>query len=248
MEENKFFINKNSSSIILEGKDVLTFLQRLSTNDFTNFKDVKFTTTCFLNDKGKIVDICDIYLFNDKYYLTSQSKYFGETIKYLEKYIIMDDVKIIKNELYNSDLEMFRVIENTEEELKLKNINLGQININEFTFQKYNPLELNLWKYISFGKGCYLGQEVIARLDTYQKISKQLVLLVSEENNFELSLNTDDIIDSKNNVVGKIISNVNCDKKNYYLGVVQRNGLNNDSLFTKDKIELEQVKCFNKTE
>jgi folate-binding protein YgfZ len=38
-----------------------------------------------------------------------------------------------------------------------------------------NPLECGLEKYVSFTKGCYIGQEVISRLDTYDKISKHLV-------------------------------------------------------------------------
>ncbi len=37
-----------------------------------------------------------------------------------------------------------------------------------------NPLEANLQEFVSFTKGCYIGQEVIARLDTYKKIQKQL--------------------------------------------------------------------------
>ena len=41
--------------------------------------------------------------------------------------------------------------------------------------QSYNPLETGLWGSISFTKGCYIGQEVIARLDTYQKVQKHLV-------------------------------------------------------------------------
>ena len=41
----------------------------------------------------------------------------------------------------------------------------------------YNPLETGLWGSISFTKGCYIGQEVIARLDTYQKVQKHLVSL-----------------------------------------------------------------------
>ena len=41
----------------------------------------------------------------------------------------------------------------------------------------YNPLEAGLWGLISFTKGCYIGQEVIARLDTYQKVQKHLVRL-----------------------------------------------------------------------
>ena len=38
----------------------------------------------------------------------------------------------------------------------------------------YNPLEAGLNGSIDFSKGCYIGQEVIARLDTYQKVQKQL--------------------------------------------------------------------------
>ena len=41
--------------------------------------------------------------------------------------------------------------------------------------EDYNPLEAGLLKHISFNKGCYVGQEVIARLDTYKKVSKYLV-------------------------------------------------------------------------
>ena len=41
--------------------------------------------------------------------------------------------------------------------------------------EDYNPLEAGLLKHISFNKGCYIGQEVIARLDTYKKVSKYLV-------------------------------------------------------------------------
>ncbi len=43
--------------------------------------------------------------------------------------------------------------------------------------EAYNPLETGLWGSISFTKGCYIGQEVIARLDTYQKVKQHLVSL-----------------------------------------------------------------------
>lgn len=43
-----------------------------------------------------------------------------------------------------------------------------------------NPLECGLNEYVSFTKGCYIGQEVIARLDAYDKISKHMVGLKFE--------------------------------------------------------------------
>ena len=38
-------------------------------------------------------------------------------------------------------------------------------------------MELNLIHLIDFEKGCYVGQEVIARLDTYDKVQKKLIML-----------------------------------------------------------------------
>ena len=45
----------------------------------------------------------------------------------------------------------------------------------------FNPYEAGLRQAISFTKGCYLGQEVIARLETYDKIQRKLVGLVFDE-------------------------------------------------------------------
>ena len=41
--------------------------------------------------------------------------------------------------------------------------------------EAYNPLETRLLELISFTKGCYVGQEVVARLNTYNKVQKYLV-------------------------------------------------------------------------
>lgn len=38
----------------------------------------------------------------------------------------------------------------------------------------YNPLEAGLWHTISFSKGCYIGQETIARLNTYKGVKQHL--------------------------------------------------------------------------
>jgi tRNA-modifying protein YgfZ len=40
--------------------------------------------------------------------------------------------------------------------------------------EDYNPLEAGLWHTISFDKGCYIGQETIARLNTYNGVKQQL--------------------------------------------------------------------------
>jgi aminomethyltransferase len=41
----------------------------------------------------------------------------------------------------------------------------------------YIPLEANLWDDVSFNKGCYTGQEIIARMESRGKLAKRLVKL-----------------------------------------------------------------------
>ncbi|NEO25453.1 MAG: folate-binding protein YgfZ [Kamptonema sp. SIO4C4] len=40
--------------------------------------------------------------------------------------------------------------------------------------EDYNPLEAGLWRAVAFDKGCYIGQETIARLNTYKGVKQRL--------------------------------------------------------------------------
>ena len=60
--------------------------------------------------------------------------------------------------------------------------------------ENYNPLEAGLKKYINFSKGCYVGQEVIARLDTYSKVRNKLVLIKSDTEVDSELINKDKLI------------------------------------------------------
>jgi tRNA-modifying protein YgfZ len=75
--------------------------------------------------------------------------------------------------------------------LQQKLIDLGAVTLNEDAWEclridrgrpkpdaelteDYNPLEVGLWDTISFTKGCYIGQETIARLNTYKGVKQYL--------------------------------------------------------------------------
>ena len=47
--------------------------------------------------------------------------------------------------------------------------------------EEVNPLEAGLWEAVSFTKGCYVGQEVVARLNTYEKVKRYLSKLCLDE-------------------------------------------------------------------
>ncbi len=69
--------------------------------------------------------------------------------------------------------------------------------------ESYNPLEAGLIGSIDFTKGCYIGQEVIARLDTYQKIQKHLVRL---EFSADATVSEGDTLNDDGREVGKVTS------------------------------------------
>ena len=86
----------------------------------------------------------------------------------------------------------------------------------------YNPHEAKLINLVDFKKGCYIGQEVIARLDTYDKVQKHLVGLCfpeSIETNEKFSL-----LDDQKNEVGVITSIAFSPKfkKNIALGYIKK--------------------------
>lgn len=45
---------------------------------------------------------------------------------------------------------------------------------------EYIPLETGLWDDVSFSKGCYIGQEIIARMESRGRLAKKMVLLQLE--------------------------------------------------------------------
>lgn len=81
----------------------------------------------------------------------------------------------------------------------------------------YIPLELGLWDEISFNKGCYTGQEIIARMESRQKLAKMLVRL----NPSQLVANGTLLFQNKKRV-GQVTSGVVApDGQNYMIGVIR---------------------------
>ena len=88
--------------------------------------------------------------------------------------------------------------------------------------EEFNPLEAGLIDHISFNKGCYIGQEVVARLNTYDKVQRKLVKL-----SWDGLLEGNEIF-SGGKVVGVITSNL----EGVGLGFVRNNFANLESGLT----------------
>ena len=120
--------------------------------------------------------------------------------------ILDDDSKSIESiESYMKSQNIFQMKESEFNSFRIKNmIPICGREVNNL----YNPLEIGISHMIDFDKGCYIGQEVIARLDTYDKVQRKLMIL-----------------DKKKDI--NIISSKGCDitssDDNYCLAVVKKN-------------------------
>ncbi len=72
--------------------------------------------------------------------------------------------------------------------------------------QDYNPLEANLGKFVSFSKGCYIGQEVLARIDSYNKLQRRLVGFVIERGKGKGRVEEGALVYANDNEIGKLTS------------------------------------------
>ncbi|MGD8778265.1 MAG: glycine cleavage T C-terminal barrel domain-containing protein [Ignavibacteria bacterium] len=92
---------------------------------------------------------------------------------------------------------------------------------------EFIPSELELLNEIDFTKGCYIGQEIIARLDTYDKVQKGLggIEFVDDE----IKEEDFSLVDLSNKEVGIITSIAKSIKQDKWIGLaVIRKAFNND--------------------
>ncbi|MBS1518390.1 MAG: hypothetical protein JSS91_09925 [Bacteroidetes bacterium] len=124
------------------------------------FSSEKFNIECEKN-KAYVINENDILFCND---LLSPAVNIICSEKHIDVYRnILKDYELLNCGEY----EFMRISSLTPE---------GKNELNE----QINPMECGLDKFISFTKGCYIGQEVIARIESQSKIPKQMVKINSD--------------------------------------------------------------------
>ncbi len=273
----------NLGKLRLLGKDVVDFMNRISTNDLRGLTPGTGAVTVLTDEKGKMIDVVNLCLlkvengYQEAVLFLSPGS--AEDVKsWFDKLIIMDDVKyeditddyvvisiygygvreIISPEfkvdhkrfldisempLYNfvrgfmlgSEVLMIRVdgfsslgynlVCKRDEAVAIWELlqSRGLVAIGHDVFdvlrveagipfygkeitRDYNPLEANLFRFVSFSKGCYIGQEVLARIDSYNKLQRRLVGLMIEDKKGKLKFNKDAVVFSGDEEIGKVTS------------------------------------------
>ncbi len=135
-----------------------------------------------------------------KYWILTYSIIADKLVEYLLGHKSVFDLSMIGENAYN----MFRIEKGLPD-------SPNEIN------DSFNPYEANLLDEVNFSKGCYIGQEVLARLDTYDKVQRKLVGVI-----FEKDINPDGklkIVDNDNNEIGTVTSTVKSEPLNKMVGL-----------------------------
>ena len=181
---NEFILPR--AVIEVSGDDHISFLHRMSTQDIESLDDNASFYAAFASPKGRLVDV--VYGFRQGPITRLASSHESATplLNWLENYIIIDEVELRDQSDHmrlcvQTQGQQIKDVALTEAPLKGEleyedfRVKAGIVSAPEEINDKYGPLELGLHDALHWAKGCYIGQEVISRIDNYQKQTKHLI-------------------------------------------------------------------------
>ena len=199
---------KNRALVRISGADAEEFLQNQLSNDISKLEDTKIQFNAYCQHQGKIITLLWVMRSNDNFLLSFPIDLLEKVVARLQMYVIMSDVliedvsesflqiglldEIHKNGyLINQRMSLLilsskrdtEVIMNHQDEWTKACIESGIPEIYLSTSEKLVPQMLNLDINefgVNFSKGCYPGQEVVARLHYLGEAKRRLFAFMSE--------------------------------------------------------------------
>ena len=229
---NRNYWLEEFDALSIKGKDSKRFLNGLTTSNMNLQNEV--VQTCWLTPKGALRAILEIYFYENDIIIIALQGDLCEIKKFFEDMIFPTDDILLSDIFKNfriQEVDEFtpwregcpKLIKKNNIEAYLKNNNLGvfdQICLKKWKILQalpilnheiegtHNPLELGLLDLVDFNKGCYLGQETMARLRKLSSLKQEIRIwngYISEERpickNKKIYLNK-----SKDTIVGYITS------------------------------------------
>jgi folate-binding protein YgfZ len=153
--------------IRVSGPDARSFLQGQLTCDLNRLSTGQGLRGAHCNLKGRVEALYDLSMDGESILLHTPDEVAEHALKHLQPYARFSKV--------NLELRLDHQPENHA--LHIANIQAGIARLSLNTVGRFLPQELGLVEQgaVDFKKGCYLGQEVVARLHYLGKLKKQLV-------------------------------------------------------------------------
>ena len=212
-ENKKNFWLEEFQSFYVEGDGCKRFINGITTTNMN--LNVSFIQTCWLNPKGILRALLEIHFFKDKLLLVNIEGNIREIKEFFENMIFPSDKASLSD---NFPVFRLQEVEKNQSWRKfepklfikqdpknycldnqielLKSINLEEWKICQAIPRlkseidgKNNPLELGLCDLVDFNKGCYLGQETMARLKRLSSLKQEIRVWSASilNKNFELN-------------------------------------------------------------
>ncbi len=150
-----------------------------------------------------------------------------------DRYLITGNIEALSKKLPELDITLA-----SSSNWDLLDILAGLPWITSTTQEQFLPQMLNLdaLKGLNYQKGCYPGQEVIARLHYRGKVKKRLQMINSDN---ELNVGDNIYLEQTENKAGAIINSANHpEESNYALAVIDLNKMTNKLFINQNEITL----------
>lgn len=194
--KNLMSVNSMCSCLSFSGDGVINFLNNLLISDLLELPRDTFQYSALCNPKGRIISSMwvniihheNILMICPKNMLDSLLKFFN-----MRKFRLIINISEINKTIVLKSNQSIEIVDigNTLPEIKEEDFynyffksNIPWIDANNT--EQYIPQHVNLdlhEKIMSFTKGCYPGQEIIARIKYLGKIKKRMCLLEVTDKN-----------------------------------------------------------------
>jgi hypothetical protein len=177
----------------IAGVDAKRFLQGQLTCNVDEVTTTEYRLGAHCNPAGRIISLFRLFLYHDDYYMQMPRETVPVALTALKKYAVF--FKVALSDV--SDALIFIGYCKNPLTLKQEDIHAGIVAIYPETSAKFLPHEINLPELngVSFNKGCYTGQEIIARMHYRGKSKYHL---------YHAATATDHILHRGQNIYGKI--------------------------------------------
>ncbi len=159
---------KDRITLKISGTDAQSFLQGQLSNDITAIGENEWQLNAYCQHQGKVIALFWVTKNKDGFYLNFPDSLQDKVQKRLNMFVLMANVEIKQATLNaNPPIDVMRHPE-----------------VYLITSEKFVPQELNLdidEIGVSFSKGCYHGQEVVARLHYLGKSKRRMRLFECEQ-------------------------------------------------------------------
>jgi len=255
------FIN-NRSLLKVSGEDAESFLQSQFSNDISKITQNIAQINSYCQHQGKIIALIWVFKIDDGYYLSFPSDLKDIVLSKLNMFKLMSRLeiedfseKVYQYGLINEEhVNSFRINENlsllttrkvllAHEESSRWEVECIKLHIPEIYLnmsEKHVPQALNLDINeigVSFTKGCYPGQEVVARMHYLGKPKRRLFRFISK---FEVLIGDSiDVKDSKSiKSSGQVIRVARKGSEFHFLGVFELRHINDQIFLNNDQNKL----------